>query len=353
MGFLPYWRVDDTRYIRLELLSEINYFSLSVNNEGKIKKVVDGQTDPGWREFQTETIKNLITKSQIYGTEFTVTVAALNNDLIETILDSEAARTTLIAEIVSLVKEYNLNGVNIDFEYAGTPDRLHQQTFSDWSKQLSTQLKKEAPGTSLSLSIMPLSARPGPNGEPTDLFEFAKLSSVYDRFIGMSYDFYGENSDIAGPIAPMKGFKDNKFFFDVETMYEDFAKVLPKNKIVMGIPYYGWDWAVQSGKTINSLTLSRDNPDDYRAVISYARAREDKNLKPKQCTWDDYALETWCWYTKDGIDHQVWLADNKSVAARFDFAKKQNLGGIGIWVLGYDKNYNDLWEMIEEKFAQN
>ena len=113
----------------------------------------------------------------------------------------------------------------------------------------------------------------------------------------------------------------------------------------------GWDWAVEDGKKINSLTYPSNHKNNYAAVISYARAREEKLLKPKQCTWDEYAQETWCWYTKGGVSHQVWLADNKSVAARFDYANKQNFGGIGIWVLGYDKNYPDLWEMIEKKFT--
>src|SRR5205814_213263 len=103
------------------------------------------------------------------------------------------------------------------------------------------------------------------------------------------------------------------YFFDVQTMYEDLQKDLPKNKIIMGIPYYGWDWAVVEGKKIQSKTYPQSDPKNYAAVVSYARAKENSDLKPSQCQWDDYALETWCWYTKDGVDHQVWLEDSKSI----------------------------------------
>jgi spore germination protein len=346
LGFMPYWRTDDIPLLKPQLLSEINYFSLTAGYDGHLEKVVDGETNPGWRGWQTQEVKDLITKSRIMDTDFTVTIAALNNDRIESILDSKEAQTTLINEIIELVKTDTLSGVNIDFEYFGEPDPSYRPIFTKFSKTLSAKLKKEVPNSHLSLSIMPLAAR------EKDLYEFDKLSPIYDRFLGMSYDFYGEHSVIAGPISPMHGFKDNKFFFDVETMYKDYVKVLPKEKIIMGVPYYGWDWAVEDGKTINSLTYPADHVDNYAAVISYARGREEKLLNPKQCTWDQYAEETWCWYTHDGIDHQVWLADNKSVAARFDFASKQKLGGIGIWVLGYDKDYPDLWNMIKDTFSK-
>lgn len=346
MGFLPYWRIDDIGNIRPNLLSEINYFSITAGPDGHLEKVVNGETDPGWKGWQKQEVKDFITRTHINGADFTVTIAALNNARIESILDSEDAQTTLINEIIELVKTNKLDGVNVDFEYFGEPEEVYRTAFTQFSKNLATQLKTKVPGSELTLSLMPLAGRE--NG----IYEFAKLAPLFDRFLGMSYDFYGENSDIAGPISPMKGFKENKIFFDMETMYEDFAKVLPKEKIIMGVPYYGWDWAVEDGKSINSATLPKDDPDSYAAVISYARAREEKLLKPKQCIWDEFALETWCWYTKNGIDHQVWLADNKSIATRFDFANKQNFGGIGIWVLGFDKNYPDLWEMIGQKFTK-
>ena len=131
--------------------------------------------------------------------------------------------------------------------------------------------------------------------------------------------------------------------------------VIPKEKILMGVPYYGRDWAVETGSRIESKTLPSDNPDNYSAVISYARAKEMKELKKSQCKFDEVAQQPWCWYTdpKTKVDHQVWYEDVKSIGIKYDFAKKQDLGGVAIWVLGYDKNYPELWDMIREKFASN
>ncbi len=346
IGFLPYWRIEDSKYTRLDLITEINYFGLFVNGEGEFIKVVNGETNPGKREWDSQAVKDLVTKSQIFGTKFTLSIVCQDNDDIESILDKPETQDRLIANITEEIKSRKLDGVNIDFEYLGEPDAEYKQKFTTFSQKLSSSLRKQSPKAKLELSIMPRSAR------IPDIFDFAELVPLYDNFIGMSYDFYGSNPEIAGPIAPMTGFKENKYFFDVTTMYEDLSKNIPKEKIVMGVPHYGWDFAVTDGKTIQSTTIPQDDPDGYAAVLSYATTREKKDLKKTQCRFDDYAKEPWCWYTdpKTGVDHQVWFQDNKSIGIKYDFANTRDFAGIAIWTLGYDKEYPDLWELMEKKF---
>ena len=170
----------------------------------------------------------------------------------------------------------------------------------------------------------------------------------------MSYDYYSAGSDIAGPTAPINGFKENKYFFDITSTYEDYAKVLPKNKIIMGIPFYGRDWAVENGSKIQSRTFPAEDPANYSAINTYAYLKTDKDLKPENCQWDEYALQTWCWYTeaRTQTDHQVWLEDNKSLNIKFNFAQNHGFPGVAIWALEFDKNYPDLWTLITSKFTK-
>jgi spore germination protein YaaH len=348
IGFLPYWRLDQINSIQPNRLSELNYFSLSVDPDGHIAKIANGQTDPGWNGWTKQATKDFITKSQIMGANVTVTIAAQDNQLIENILNSNSVQQNLISDIVQEVKKRKLNGVNIDFEYTGEPDDALQTEFTNFSKKLETELKQQSPSAQLSLSIMPLSAR------NKDLYNFPQLVPIYDRFIGMSYDYYGQSSDIAGPVAPMNGFKEGNYFFDVTTTYADYLKFIPKSKLVMGVPAYGWEWAVANGSTIKSATYPADSPDSYAAVISYARAREDSDLKPSQCRWDPVSQESWCWFTDKttGIDHQIWIADNRMIQTRFDYANKENFGGIALWTLGLDKNYPDIWDRLDSTFGK-
>ncbi len=348
IGFLPYWRLDQIQYLKPNELSELNYFSLSTDTDGHIAKIANGQTDPGWNGWTKESTKDFITKSQIMGAKVTVTIAAQDNQLIETILNSNTAQQNLISDILKQIKLRQLNGINIDFEYTGVPDDILRQEFTFFSKTLATQIKQQDPNIKLSLSIMPLSAR------QKDLYEFSQLVPIYDHFIGMSYDYYGQSADIAGPVAPMNGFKQGAYFFDVITTYADYLKYLPKNKLVMGIPTYGWEWAVVNGKIKTSTTFSAASPNSYSAVISYARAREDTDLKPSQCHWDTLSQESWCWFAdkQSGVDHQAWIADNRMIQTRFDFAKQQNFAGVALWTLGLDKNYTDIWDGLDSTFGK-
>jgi spore germination protein YaaH len=347
LGFMPYWRIDDINYIRHDLVTDVNYFGLFVDNNGGIVKVVDGETNPGWREWNNQEIKDLIAKTQIMGGEFSLSIMAQNNETIEAILNSEKAQNNLIENILSEVHTRKLNGVNIDFEYLGEPEDELRQKFTDFSLSLKSAVADKSPQTKLYVSIMPMAAR------QKDLFDFRQIINVYDKFIGMSYEYAGAGSEIATATAPMTGFAENKFYFDVKTTYDDYLKVIPKEKILMGVPYYGRDWAVQSGSRIQSKTLPDSDPDSYRAVISYARAREMKEFKKSQCKFDSVAQQPWCWYTdeKTKVDHQVWFEDTKSIGLKYDFAKNQDFGGVAIWVLGYDKDYPDLWNLIKNKFS--
>jgi len=349
IGFLPYWQVSNSKYILLDSLTELNYFGLVVDNDGQFLKVVNNQTDPGWYTWNSQIIKDLIAQAQIMGCDFSLSIVSQKNSIIRNILDNKDAQARLIANIIDQVKSRHLNGINIDFEYSGKADDKYRNEFTNFSKNLVTSLKKQDPNIQLSVSIMPLSAR------EKDIFDFPKLLNFYDKFIGMSYDYYGLTSDIAGPTAPINGFLENKYFFDITTTYQDYLKYIPRNKIIMGIPYYGWDWAVVNGAKIQSKTLPISNPNNYAAVISYARARTDKDLLPTQCQFDDYALQPWCWYTdkKTGVDHHVWFENNKSIEIKYDFAKKQNLLGVAIWTLGYDKDYSDLWDIMKNKLGKN
>jgi spore germination protein YaaH len=348
-GFLAYWRLDEADHLRLDLLTEVSYFGLVVDGEGNFVKEINGETDPGWREWNSQKIMDLIAQTQIMGAEFSVTIVCQNNDNIESLLENKDYQEKLIDNILEETKSRKLDGVNIDFEYLGEADPEYRQKFTDFSKLLKQKLNADSPKTKLALSIMPRAAR-DPN-----LFDFKSLAPVYDKFIGMSYEYAGASSDIATATAPLKGFSENKFFFDITTTYEDYLKTIPKEKIIMGVPYYGWEWAVEEGRQIQSRTFPASGPDSYAAVMSYARAKESTDLKENQCEFDEYAMQPWCWYTnkETGLDHQIWFEDEKSIGIKYDFAREKDLGGIAIWILGYDKDRQELWNLMRTKFAAN
>jgi spore germination protein YaaH len=349
IGFLPYWRLDDSQYIHFNELTEISYFSLSADKDGNIVKISGNETEPGWREWNGTQVKDLIAKTQITGNAFSFTLAMQKNSVIEGFLDNKNAQENLMINVIQEVKNRHINGVILDVEYLGKPDSKYREAFTSFANTFYSQMKKELPNVSISLTLLPRS------GRDDGLFNLSELSPYFDRFIGMTYDYYTPGSDIAGPVAPLHGFAEKQYFFDVVTSYQDYTKYISPSKLIMGVPYYGYDWPVENGAKKQSVVLPQNDTNGYAAAMSYGRMRADTDIKTNQCTWDDMAQEMWCYYVdpKTNVDHQVWIGDARSMNAKYQFAKTQKLAGVAIWTLGYDKSYPDLWNVLEKNLLQS
>jgi spore germination protein YaaH len=346
-AFLPYWRLGNIEHARYDLLSEVNFFSLTIAPDGHIVQVIGQGTEPGWRWWNSQQVKDLIPKVQISGDMVGLTLAMLNNSDIRAFLGSPSAQQNLISDTLDQIHSRHLNAITLDFEYSGTPRAAYRRDFTTFAERFTSSLRGGASGTALSLTLPPLAGREG------GLFDLPRLAPLFDRFIGMTYDYYNAGSDVAGPDAPMTGFSSHRFVFDVTTAYRDYLRVIPRTKIVMGIPYSGWDWAVRRRADPLSPTLPASNPNSYAAILSYGRMRGFGELKPAQCQWDQDAEEPRCWYVNSkGVQHQVWFENNRSIALKYSYARASQFAGIAIWVLGYDSKYPDLWNILRTTFQR-
>ncbi|MDZ7820852.1 MAG: glycosyl hydrolase family 18 protein [Candidatus Marinimicrobia bacterium] len=114
-GYLPYWeRTTAPPYFRYELLSHIALFDFSVSTDGKISAF-----PPGWPGDWTATMNN----AHANGVKVIMCVVEFNNDDIHALLNSSTASQTFYEEVASVIRDYHLDGVNIDFEGLHTADR--------------------------------------------------------------------------------------------------------------------------------------------------------------------------------------------------------------------------------------
>lgn len=346
-GFLPYWRLDDSKYMRHDLLNEVIFFALTAGSDGQIVKTINGQQEPGWRWWSSPAIRNQIAQTQIDGDKFALSIAVQKTSDVQGLLQSGEAQQTFITSAIDQVRTNKLDGLNLDVELDGKASDADRQAFTAFARKLTTAFNQQLPSAEISIDLPPLAAR------DSGLYDVAQLAPLFKTVIVMSYDYYASGSDVAGPIAPMSGSAQGQYFFDVGTTYADFMNVVPKDKLVMGVPYYGYDWPVKDNAKPLAQTLPQNDTDGYAEILSYSRMKTDADLQPQDCQWDDTAQETWCAYTdKDtNTPRQVWFEDQRSIGIKEDFANSQGLGGVAIWTLGYDGSYPELWDMLRGKFA--
>jgi spore germination protein YaaH len=179
------------------------------------------------------------------------------------------------------------------------------------------------------------------------LWEVEEIAPLVDYIIVMAYDFHRSSSPTAGPVAPLFE-KEASWSESINGYLRDFSRKVPTNKLLLGIPFYGYEWQTTSTDP-GSFTLPRTGATaSYRRVKELISQKEALNLTEH---WDENALAPYLSYVKDGENYLVYFENAASVAYKLEYVNQLNLAGIAIWSLGYEGESRDLWNVIDLELA--
>jgi len=145
-------------------------------------------------------------------------------------------RAIFINDCVTICQLYNLDGIDIDWEYPANADEGNQllvllQELRISLDQLETTLNRD----------LFITAAVSANGDYMQHMPWQGLTEVLDIIQLMSYDFYGAWDPLlthhAPLFAPAEGNAEWTCDAAVQRLLNDYA--VPSDKITMGIPFYG------------------------------------------------------------------------------------------------------------------
>lgn len=115
------------------------------------------------------------------------------------------------------------------------------------------------------------------------------------------------------------------------------ASVIPPDKILMGIPNYGYDWQLpfirgQTRATVISPAYAVSQAIEMGAPIAYDEIAESPHYN----------------YWRDRAEHEVWFEDARSIDAKLALASEYGLQGISIWNLM--REFPQLWLVLNELY---
>lgn len=336
-GFAPYWNLSKLRGINWDVLTTFAYFSLDVDENGTIDR-----NSYEWSVLDGEKMQNILKTAKSHDVKVVVTLTQMERPVIETFLDNEDAWRNVASETVTILNEKHLDGVNIDFEYMPSNSE-YREKFSKFFNTYSAIVKAQKPDSYLTVSVLASSER------FNKIYDIASLAATADGVVMMAYDFYYPGSDAAGPTAPLYGYNNGKgpFWYDVSTATADFLKVADASKIILGIPYYGWNYSASSPQPM-ALSNAR------ASATTNERAQDEQLIITTPIGgWDDQAKVSWRGYWDEDGWHIVYLEDKKSLTYKYDFVKVQGLKGVGLWALGYDNGDHELWTTLRETFLES
>lgn len=335
-GFFPYWTTSQEINFRYHLLTHLAYFSLELDEKGEVKKMnKGGYQEPSWSKLAGEVFSMASRKAKESGAKIVLVVTAMDNEIVSSIVNQPNYRRKAVEEITRVVEAKNIGGVNLNLEYAGTPPASTINNFTVFVKEL----RQALPGRiELSVDVFADAAR------KKRIFDISQLAPLVDKIIIMGYDFHRPASAKAGPIAPIRGNKE-KYEQNLSWSLSAYLKVAPPEKIVLAVPYYGYEWQTLSDQS-NSMAVVGTG-----ALATYKRVRkkiEEEKLEP---LWDPVALSPYLVFKERGRWHQIYYENETSLAYKYQLVHDLGLGGVAIWALGYDGEYPELWELLEEKFV--
>ncbi len=341
-GFAPYWNINKLANIDFKILTTLAYFGVEVDGNGNLVK-----DDPGYQTFRSSEATSLFKKAHAGGTRVVLTLTQMRNNPILALMDSDEAQSNLIEESVNLVKQRGIDGINVDLEFAGDPGDYYRARFSQFVGNLTNRMHREVPGSHVTISVYASAVK-----DPK-IYDIAALGRVSDGIFMMAYDFAVASSDNAIPTAPLNGHENGAYWYDIATAVDDFLKFMPSEKLILGVPYYGYNYLVYE-PTVKAETRPSYSWRGRPASQTYTVVQDKFNSSSEAVRgWDDNGKVGYIAYYVPETDtwRMIFMEDTRSLGIKYDFAKEKSLGGVGIWALGNDEGKRELWNLLKEKFG--
>jgi spore germination protein len=283
---------------------------------------IDLFTDVALRWFKTDKQGNLsydyqdqyekvLQYARLHNVRAHLGVALMDKEALHTLLSNAGYRQNLIKQLHAQVKKDRYDGVNIDFEFIPPADA---DAFTQFLHELKNTL-----GADKIVSVA-VFARTGQE-KWSVAYQYKAIGQIVDRVVVMAYDYCYPDS-AAGPVAPLWWVRDVGTYMIAN---------IPREKILLGLPTYGYDW----GSTGRAVTVTRPKlaiiQNKYRVTAGF----DWKSMSP-------YYLYT----DENGRQHTIWLENESSLAAKWNLATTNRLGGIAFWRIG--NGFDDLYKILRQ-----
>lgn len=230
-------------------------------------------------------------------------------------------KEVLIKEIVNVIVDYNLDGINVDIENLSAEDK---DDFTLFVKELRQSLPNEKE-VSVAVAANPYGYTGGWYGS----YDYSKLAQYADYLMIMSYDEHYETGD-PGPVASI-GF--------VEESIKYALNYAPPSKIVLGLPFFGRYWKDDGSIKGKGISLIRIDEliKKYNGVVTF----DNYSKSPK-------ASINITGYEKDLSPgrYTIWFENQNSILYKLNLIEKYNLKGAGSWSL--HQATQNIWDIYDQ-----
>lgn len=240
-----------------------------------------------------------------------------NPDVTHDALKKRVSRKNMIKQLLFYSEMYNLDGINIDFENVYLKDK---ENLVQFVRELTPILHQQNMVVSIDVTFIS-------GSEMWSRFlDREKLGNTVDYMVVMAYDEHWALSPKAGSVSSLPW---------VESNLKKILKEVPREKLLLGIPFYMRVWTIDEKGNVSSDVLSMKYRDEWI---------EKKGIT---LTYNGKAGQHYGEYQSDGKTYKVWFEDKVSIKNRMDLVDKYNLKGVASWQKGFADE--KVWKTIRNE----
>jgi chitinase len=257
------------------------------------------------------------------------------------------SRRIFVESAAEVVKRYDLDGLDVDWEYpgmpgAGNPYRAEdKQNFTALMKELRDRLDQDSKtnGRRLYLTFAAAAFE-----EYLDHTEMDKVQRYVDTVNLMTYDSYEAGSDaITGNHAPLFADPADPKGASADAIVQSFEKAgVPAAKVLLGVPFYGRMWGEVPDQNHGLFQKGKKVPDAYAPYRLIATRMLNHGFARY---WDSAASVPYLYNYQTHVF--VSYEDPESLAAKCSYVLNRKLGGVMFWEY-FDDNSGKLLNTINQ-----
>lgn len=230
------------------------------------------------------------------------------------LLSYTSRREKLINELIAQAIQYDLAGLNIDFEKITKDAGTH---YIQFLRELSVKCRNN--GIVLSVDSYVPSAY-------TEYYDRAEQGTIIDYVVVMAYDEHYAGSEESGSVSSI-GF--------VKKAIEDILKEVPAEQVIIGIPFYTRLWTeVGIGDSVDVSAVACGMGEGMKYLT-------DHNVEPE---WNEETGQYYGEYETAEGRHRIWLEEDKSIELKMKAISENKVAGVAGWKLGLEKE--SIWNVI-------
>lgn len=339
--YLPIYKVWHAEDVQGDLLTHVNIAFATINSDFTIA------INPVKGLDLAEEINKL--KKLYPHIKINLSIGGWGADGFSDLASTKQGREKFINSVITYLKQYDLDGVDIDWEFPGQDAsgliKTHPedpQNFTLLMKELSSSLGslKTNKNQKYQLSF----AAPFSNWAVQSL-AIKEVGKYVDYIYLMGYDFVGTWAPKTGHHSNLKDNDSASIHLNVYQGIQEYLKACDAEKLVLGVPAYGYGW---HGVTTNANGLFQNATGALSGEgvnLSYTNLKEnyiDKNGFKRY--WDDTSKAAFLY----NGDTWVTYEDLEAIQKKAELVKKTNLGGMMYWEQTQDTT-GDIIRTISEQ----